>query len=224
MINLLLSEDNLEILKNYVNNLYKETDENSNYIKNFCIFLSRELGIKKVQKRRYYKEDGIIIIYDTEAPEKDGYFYFIKLDFQSSKLFNQDNEVILYRIHEDDVDMITDTFKLKNKDKNIIGTRIPIFHSSLEKLQLKDVIKNNKSLNVKPSTSTPTKKVTTETKAPNLNNKQWVNEEYLTLSLDEGDDLLYTQLTARDKACIDLKVPMSSKKWLNDLIEFSLKN
>jgi hypothetical protein len=37
---------------------------------------------------------------------------------------------------------------------------------------------------------------------------------------EEGDykDCHYSELTARDRACIDLRVPESNKEWLNDLI------
>lgn len=36
---------------------------------------------------------------------------------------------------------------------------------------------------------------------------------------DEYPDCHISELTARDRACIDLRIPQSNKKWLNDLIK-----
>ena len=41
---------------------------------------------------------------------------------------------------------------------------------------------------------------------------------------DEYPDCHMSELTARDRACIDLRVPESNKKWLNDLIKKANKN
>lgn len=38
---------------------------------------------------------------------------------------------------------------------------------------------------------------------------------------EEYPDCHYSELTARDRACIDLRVPQSNKEWLNDLIRKS---
>lgn len=40
---------------------------------------------------------------------------------------------------------------------------------------------------------------------------------------EEYPDCHYSELTARDRACIDLRVPESNKQWLNDLIKKSNK-
>lgn len=40
---------------------------------------------------------------------------------------------------------------------------------------------------------------------------------------DEYKDCHISELTARDRACIDLKVPYSNKKWLNELIKQAQK-
>jgi len=41
---------------------------------------------------------------------------------------------------------------------------------------------------------------------------------------EEYQDCHMNELTARDRACIDLKIPESNKKWLNDLIKKANKN
>lgn len=46
--------------------------------------------------------------------------------------------------------------------------------------------------------------------------------EFLIETEKEGDNLLFSNLTARDRTCISLKVPDSSKHWINELIEKSL--
>lgn len=38
-------------------------------------------------------------------------------------------------------------------------------------------------------------------------------------SSEEYPDCHYSELTARDRACIDLRIPESNKQWLNDLIK-----
>lgn len=38
---------------------------------------------------------------------------------------------------------------------------------------------------------------------------------------DEYEDCHFSELTARDRACIELRVPRSNKEWLNDLIRQS---
>jgi disulfide oxidoreductase YuzD len=43
-------------------------------------------------------------------------------------------------------------------------------------------------------------------------------------SVRDDEDNHMNELTARDHACIHLRVPESTKSWLNDLIKKSLKH
>jgi hypothetical protein len=221
-----LVDSEKEVLKSYLKNIKKEKKEDSVYIKNFCIYLARIINVKKVYKRRYYSDNNVVIIFSSEFCEKDNYHYFLKVDFENEFMFNSNNPPILYRIHKDRLKEINDTFILKGKKDKIIGTRISIFHNSLEVVPLDNVDNFIKFMPIKTSNNSMEKDVFKEDDDFNLTkvkNENWVNEDYLLLSLDEGDEILYSNLTARDRVCIDLKIPMSSKTWLNNLIEYSLK-
>ncbi len=221
-----LIDSEKEVLKSYLKNIKQEKKEDSIYIKNFCIYLARIINVKKVHKRRYYSDNNVVIIFSSESCEKDNYHYFLKVDFENEFMFNSNNPPILYRIHKDRLKEINDTFILKGKKDKIIGTRISIFHNSLEVVPLDNVDNFIKFMPIKTSNNSMEKDVFKEDDDFDLTkvkNENWVNEDYLLLSLDEGDEILYSNLTARDRVCIDLKIPMSSKTWLNNLIEYSLK-
>ena len=58
---------------------------------------------------------------------------------------------------------------------------------------------------------------------PVVEDNYFSEEDYKAKTALEGDNLKSHELTARDAACIQLKVPLTGKPWLNELIQKSKK-